>query len=144
MSFLSTCRLPAFLRRCARVIVCGTGIAIALSSCGAEWLYTFGVTNHHLGALQLAARLFPIDQRYRDGPSELFINGGDDREAIAILRREQLRDPNSPVLAASLFVHLMRVGDNIGASVEFATLYRLAPKSEMVKSLLANRRREVP
>src|SRR5216683_7438519 len=64
LDFLFTCQLRVFLRRCVSVIVCVIGITIGLLYLWAEWLNTQGTEQGSLEKLQLAAKIFPFDQRF--------------------------------------------------------------------------------
>lgn len=93
-----------------------------------------------LGKLQLAAWLFPFDVRYRVGPAQLVLNSDDDALAIPILRDAQRQEPYSAVIAAGLMAHMMRAGDQYGASEQFYRLVHVAPNAAVTKAMLATRR----
>ena len=116
------------------------GITLASLDCCAEWLYTDGLQHGDFIEVQLAARLFPFDVKFRHGPAEFVSNSDDHAFAVVVLLEAQQDDPYSAPLALALMGHMVRLGDHEGADEQFRRLYRLAPHSEIVKEFLSRRR----
>ena len=93
-----------------------------------------------IGKLDKAAWLFPYEFRFRVGPYEPYLNSSDDPKALPVLLHAQQLEPNSPSLAAAIMIHALRMNQQELASAEFRKLYELAPRSKMVRELLARRR----
>lgn len=140
LAFRCSCRRQDFLLVCASVFVCGMFIGLAVFYCFGEYFYTRGVSQQRLSDVELAARLFPFDQRFRHGAAELYLNSSDDALAIRVLSQAQIDEPNSSIIAGALMIHMSRVGDMEGAGAQFYRLVHLAPNAEMVKTMLAHRR----
>jgi Flp pilus assembly protein TadD len=74
------------------------------------------------------------------GPAQLMLNFKDNAAAIPVLKAAQQIEPNSAALTFALMMHYARSGDHDDASIELQRLYRLAPNSIAVKTLLQQRR----
>ena len=111
-------------------------------SLAAEWIYSQGIITRDSAKLETAAKLFPIDIRFRRGPSEFWLNNENSSEAVAALKRAQRTDPYAPAFIEALMIHELRLGDKEAASEQFALLYRLAPQAPAVKALLTGRHRD--
>jgi hypothetical protein len=90
--------------------------------------------------LRLAAILFSYDFRFRMGPSQRYVNGPDDLNAISELERAARMEPYSPSVAAGLMLHYLRVGDRNNAEKWFRRGYEISPNSAFMKALLSQRR----
>lgn len=108
--------------------------------CCAEELYSEGFREFDLDKVERAASIFPVDQRYRKGPAELVINWPSDALTADILAHAVIRDPNELWLSEAFLMHSVRRGDKDAADFALRNLYRIAPQSEFVKSILARRR----
>ena len=117
----------------------GTGIAIALSNGFAAWYFGQGILHGDPRKLELAARLFPFESRYRNGIAWYWMGTKDHAKAIEAMLAAQKHDPYSPQLAIGLVAHFVQSGQNDKAQAEFQWLERLAPNSRAVKSVREHR-----
>lgn len=140
MNFLCSCQLPDSWWQSLLGIFIACGASLATLNAAADVLYTQGRLTQSRYDLELAGRLFPLEQRFRDGLAELAITSSDDEWAIGVLRQVQVREPWSPIIAVALMLHYLRAGDSENASKQFALVYRLAPHSDAVAQLLTQRR----
>ncbi len=108
--------------------------------CWAEELYSAGFRQFDLDRLELAASVFPFDQRYRKGSAELVINWPSDALTVDVLGHAVIRDPNELWLWEALLMHSVKHGDAEIGDRALQNLYRIAPQSEFVKAILARRR----
>lgn len=107
--------------------------------CSAEELYSEGHARLDLDRLELAARLFPFNPRYRRGPAELAMRWPSDALTVDLFRQAVVYDPNELWLWEFLVVHSIRRGDMKTAEWAIANAYRVAPHSQFWKAVLVRR-----